>query len=132
MSLKFNFLPLVSVDADANTVGVGFNIADVPGFAPFGTALTYKQALGATYTGLTDGTTYYAVTDPHDPQNLYLTTGSADAGLAYAAGLSAYATSYQNDVNTHVTAGDTQSQATAAADTDAATQGASWFTDGHH
>ncbi len=129
-SINFNFVPVFSVDAIDNTVGVGFNIANVPGIATYGMPVTYHGALGANFTGLSDGTTYYAVTNPYDPQNLYLTASYSDSAAAYAAGTTAYTTAYNNDYNSYIAAGDTPDQATAAAGTDATSLGALWSTAG--
>jgi hypothetical protein len=51
-----------------------------------GDALTYHAVLGLDTPGLTDGTTYYAITNPYNVGVLYLASSQADALSAAAAG----------------------------------------------
>jgi hypothetical protein len=55
-----------------------------------GDALTYHAVLGLNTPGLTDGTTYYAITNPYEPGVIYLAASSAGATAAGAAGQSAH------------------------------------------
>jgi hypothetical protein len=55
-----------------------------------GDALTYHAVLGLNLTGLTDGTTYYAITNPYNPGVLYLAASQADAIAAGNAGQQAH------------------------------------------
>ncbi|HEV3078683.1 MAG TPA: hypothetical protein VGY66_02850, partial [Gemmataceae bacterium] len=131
VSLNFQFVPVIGIDATSNSIYTGFNIADDPSFAN-GTALTYHGALGYTYSGLQDGTTYYAITDPHNPQVLRLATSAADAQTAYTAGTSAYTDAYNAMYNSFLSEnqanGDANAatDATASADLAAASAGALW------
>ncbi len=55
-----------------------------------GDALTYHAVLGLNTPGLTDGTTYYAITNPYEPGVIYLAASQADAIAAGAAGQAAH------------------------------------------
>ncbi len=131
-ALNFHFTPFVGVDADNDTVTVGFNIATDPNFAAHGQALTYQGALGSAYSGLIQGQTYYALVDPDpfDPQTLYLTNTAADAALAYNAGQTAYQTQLTAQQNQYIAAGQSASAALASANSDASTAGAVWSANG--
>ena len=94
-SINFNFNPIVNIDADNNTVDVGFNIG-LTSFAHSGAALTYQGALGFSYSGLQQGQTYYAIEDPnpYTPNILYLASTAADAATLYTAGQTSYNAAY--------------------------------------
>jgi len=129
---KFQFTPYVGINADTNTINVGFNIALVPGMKTSGIPLTYQGALGSTYSGLFDGQTYYGLldADPYNPQVIYLTNSSADSQLAYTSGQTSYDTMLASEVTTFEGMGQDQTTATASATALAQTEGYVWSAQG--
>lgn len=59
-----------------------------------GTALTYRASLGQVVEGLTDGQTYYAITNPYAPGVVWLAQTPINAALAYQEGQNSYFEAY--------------------------------------
>ena len=112
------FDPSVAISGNNNTVNLGFNFALAkggnPGYLANGTPLVYEAALDFSVQGLINGTTYYVIQDPADPQVMRLTQLNTDplngnntyAQEAYNAGATALtanvataATPFQVNVN---------------------------------
>jgi hypothetical protein len=83
-----NFLGAASMDPNADTVT--FNPIDLNAPLSNGEALTYSQALGTSFSGLTDGTTYYAVAQPQqtltDGTTVYQIVSTGASNTLYVVG----------------------------------------------
>jgi hypothetical protein len=101
-----------------------------------GDALTYHGVLGLTLSGLTDGTTYYAIANPYNSGVIYLAASKANATAAGAAGQQAHDSALTtfdqgihddavNDYLHNINPNGTQDQANAYADGIVANDGAS-------